>query len=56
MMNLGDNCKWCLCAKCKHLEECGIMNGNTKQYCEDDCFGENKTTNACSNFERIEKA
>lgn len=52
MKYLGDNCKYCLCSKCKWLPSCGTMEGNTEQYCECDCIGEGSTTNDCSEFER----
>lgn len=51
MINLGENCRYCLCAKCKHLKRCGTMNGDTEQWCEDDCFGENSKMTVCSEFE-----
>ncbi|MFY9379090.1 MAG: hypothetical protein WAP07_02460 [Acutalibacteraceae bacterium] len=51
-INLGDNCKYCKCAKCKYWEKCGILEGNTQWYCENDCLGEGSATTVCSEFER----
>lgn len=46
MMNLGENCKECLCSVC------GTMEGNTDGYCKEICKGENSCMNQCSKFER----
>lgn len=51
----GDNCKYCLCARCKNWSSCGVLEGNTEQYCENDCLGEDCTTRNCSEFEREDK-
>lgn len=52
MKNYGDNCKYCLCSRCKHWKNCGEMNGNTEEWCEEECLGENSTRDYCSEFER----
>ena len=51
MKKYGDNCRWCLCAKCKNWIKCGIMNGNTEEWCEEECLGESSQMSQCSDFE-----
>lgn len=52
MMNLGENCKECLCSVCGYRKYCGTMEGNTDGYCKETCNGENSCMNQCSQFER----
>lgn len=52
MLNFGDNCKYCQCAKCSFWKHCGIINGNTQEQCEQDCMGEGRTAKKCNFFER----
>lgn len=55
MLTYGEDCKYCLCARCKNWSSCGIIQGNTEQYCENDCLGEDGALNICSEFEREER-
>lgn len=49
---IGDNCRYCLCNRCEIKSSCGIMNGDTEEYCESECLGENSARTQCSEFER----
>ena len=49
-VDLGENCKYCLCNRCRCWEICGILHGNTQEYCEEDCIGEASKTKDCSDF------
>lgn len=52
MLDLGEFCKECLCAICRHRENCGTMEGNTDWYCHEECKGNDGCMNRCSQFEK----
>lgn len=52
MLNLGESCKECLCAKCTHREYCNSIDGNVKRYCHEECKGIDACMHTCSGFEK----
>ena len=52
MKDYGDNCRYCLCATCNAWKICGTLNGNTEEWCEEECLGENSQTEQCSDYEK----
>lgn len=55
-MNMGRNCVDCWCSTCEYLDTCGMMNGNTKAWCEEVCIGEESCTTNCSQFKCKKRA
>lgn len=53
MINLGENCKKCLCARCGNRRECGTWGGNTLWYCHKRCNGYSACMVDCSQYEPL---
>lgn len=51
-MNLGIECKDCLCSTCANLDGCTTMCGDTEAYCNEDCRGEDGPMRICSEYEK----
>lgn len=50
MLNLGEFCKECLCARCEYRKSCGTLEGNTDWYCREVCKGNDGCMKNCSQF------
>mgnify|MGYP007069900303 CR=1 FL=1 len=49
-LDLGSNCKECLCSTCEYLLGCSVMCGNTFEWCRGECRGEASWTNDCNGY------
>jgi len=54
VLELGEECKVCLCAKCGYREHCVTMCGDTELYCQEECKGEDGAMTGCSQFESLQ--